>query len=379
MHPIQKDTDPLHTERAHLSQHPQTNHKNPCKCLHQSPALPGKEVNLKIVKNQDDFKHHRLNIIFNAFLEIIFFEQVPQNPLGRHHRERLRLSDLIGSRKSIEARSSSSSSSPFVQDVHHQTTPTSSTNSSPKSQNQSQSQSQKESTLHHPPSKPNFPLTSPDGNWLPLNSISLTRLHDHLHLISHSFNHSSHTIWWDPRPWNTGTNSMSDIHHTVKGGTKQGRFPVTDQRNLVWAVYRSFDAPWHRWRGRTVSADSPVACACACSEEEFGGLPRFSIIVRCKKVEGEKGKVEDEDRSGDVEACAHDDMDLMMDRIGNDGVDDCANELNSNALECAMQIDIDEGNERLAGDIVRSDELEKILCAIINEPLLGQASQGVQW
>jgi hypothetical protein len=155
----------------------------------------------------DWFKYQHANLIFNAFVDITW-ARYPRC------RETIRLSDMIGTI------TSPSRTSPF-----------------PRARLQDR---------------------SPDGDWIRLDSISLPKLRNQLQVIR-SFDQDTDAIWWSPSPLDTTRLDSTD---------SQSR--IDNQRDLTWAVYRSFDAPWQDWRGRRLAAMSASQ----------GKYPRFSIIIR---------------------------------------------------------------------------------------------------
>lgn len=160
---------------------------------------------------------------------------------------------------------------------------------------------------------------SPDGDWLRLDSISLSKLRKQLQVIR-SFDQQKDAIWWSPQPLNT-----TNISSTA------GQARIDNQRDLTWAVDRSFDAPWQDWRGWRIAALRP-------SQEKY---PRFSMIIRdvdnlvVTVVDTSESMYLDDERSSSSGSSVCE----VLDRMG--GV----------------------------GESVCGDELADILCAIIKEPV----------
>lgn len=210
----------------------------------------------------DWFNYQHTNVIFNAFVDITW---------ARYPRcqETIRLSDMMG------ATINPSSMSPCSR-VRHQN-------------------------------------RSPGGDWIRLDSISLPKLRNQLQVIR-SFDQEKDAIWWSLDPLETTSLDSTD-----------GQARIDNQRDLTWAVYRSFDAPWQDWRGRRLTAMSPLQ----------GKYPRFSIIIR--------------------------DVDLV----------DTAESMDVEFDSSSTTSSVCEMFEGLggSGECVCGDDLADILSAIINEPL----------
>ncbi|CEO58642.1 hypothetical protein PMG11_03350 [Penicillium brasilianum] len=211
----------------------------------------------------DWFKYQHANLIFNAFVDITW-ARYPRC------RETIRLSDMIGtitkpSRTSLFSRAR-------LQD------------------------------------------RSPDGDWIRLDSLSLPKLRNQLQVIQ-SFDQDTDAIWWSPNPLDT-----------TRLDSTEGQSRIDNQRDLRWAVYRSFDAPWQDWRGRRLAAMSASQ----------GKHPRFSIIIR---------EVEDLVNIADC-------MDFEFDTSS------------TTSSVCEMF-----GRLGASGESVCGGDLADILSAIINEPL----------
>lgn len=143
----------------------------------------------------DWFNYQHANVIYNAFVDITW-AHYPRC------RETMRLSDLMGT--SVNAHRTTA---PFTRARHQD--------------------------------------RSPDGDWIRLDSISLTKLHKQLQVIR-SFDQQQNVIWWSSTPLD-----MPSIDLT------EGQARIDNQRDLTWAVYRSFDARWQEWRGRRIAAELP--------------------------------------------------------------------------------------------------------------------------
>lgn len=211
----------------------------------------------------DWFNYQHTNVIFNAFVDITW-ARYPRC------RETIRLSDMMG------ATINPSHISPCSR-VRHQN-------------------------------------RSPDGDWIRLDSISLLKLRNQLQVIR-SFDQDKDAIWWSPDPLDTTRLDLAE---------SQAR--IDNQRDLTWAVYRSFDAPWQDWRGRRLAVMSPSQ----------GKYPRFSIVIR-----------DVEDLVDTAES-----MDLELDSSS------------TTSSVCEMFEGLGGSGESVCGD-----DLADILSAIINEPL----------
>ena len=160
----------------------------------------------------DQFDYQHNNVVFNAFVDITW---------ARYPRccETIRLSDMLGR-------------------IPH----------SPSPQEPQKTQS----------TRGRYQNRSPDGDWIRLDTISLSRMCKQLQLMR-SFERENDAIWWSKSPLNT--TSLDSV---------AGQIRVDNQRDLIWAVYRSFDAPWQEWRGRRCTPMVPSRGKC----------PHFSIIIR---------------------------------------------------------------------------------------------------
>lgn len=217
----------------------------------------------------DWFNYQHTNVIFNAFVDITW-TRYPRC------RETIRLSDIMGA-----------STNPL--------------------------------RVKTPFSRTKQQDRSPDGDWIRLDTISLPKLRKQLQVIR-SFDQHKDAIWWRPSPLDSTTNVNST----------QGQARIDNQRDLIWAVYRSFDAPWQDWRGRRLAAMRP-------SQEDY---PRFSIIIQ------------DVDDLVDTIVDTSESMDLD---------DDCSS--SSGSSVCGLL-------DRMGGfgESVCGDDLADILSAIIKEP-----------
>jgi hypothetical protein len=208
----------------------------------------------------DWFNYQHTNVIFNAFVDITW------SPYPRC-RETIRLSDMMGTSTNTHRTITS-----FARARHQD--------------------------------------RSPDGDWIRLDSITLSRLCKQLQVIR-SFDQEQDAIWWSLNPLNTTSLDSTE-----------GQARIDNQRDLTWAVYRSFDAPWQEWRGRRLEAVLP-------SQENY---PRFSIIIR--------------------------DVDDLVD------TSESMDTRSPTSSVCALFEGLGGSRESVCGD-----ELADILSAIINEPL----------
>ncbi|KAJ5491476.1 hypothetical protein N7539_003043 [Penicillium diatomitis] len=139
------------------------------------------------------------------------------------------------------------------------------------------------------------------------------------------------------------TSSNPAPRHSIH--SKQGPFAVTNPRDLTWAIYRSFDAPWQQWRGRRTSAALP------CSGEN-PRVPHFSIIIR--------GKNDADDGVGGVD---DDDDDVHA------GVNVQPGETwRETGADPDMDVEMEGVEERIENRLT-GDELAMVLRAIIREPV----------
>lgn len=219
----------------------------------------------------DQFDYQHTNVVFNAFVDITW-ARYPRC------RETIRLSDMLGR-------------------IPH--------SPSPRGPEKPQS------------TRRGYQNRSPDGDWIRLDMISLAQICKQLQLIR-SFDRENDVIWWSRSPLNT--TSLDSV---------AGQIRVDNQRDLIWAVYWSFDAPWQEWRGRRCTSMVPTRGRC----------PHFSIIIR---------------DTGD-----------LVDTFKSMNFEDDGTASGSRVCESVEG----SGRSEEPESIPTGDELADILSAIINEPV----------
>lgn len=255
-----------------------SNQQRPCTdvVLHSRSHVMARDVTRSRRRRQekhgwDQFDYQHTNVVFNAFVDITWARY-------SRCRETIRLSDMLGR-------------------LPH----------SPSPQEPQKTQS----------TRGRYQTRSPDGDWIRLDMISLSRICKQLQLIR-SFDRENDSIWWSNSPLTT--TSLDSV---------AGQIRVDNQRDLIWAVYRSFDAPWQEWRGRRCTSMVPSRGKC----------PHFSIIIR------DTGDLVDTFESMDFE--------------------DDGTASGSNGCESVEG----SGGSEEPESVSTGDDLADILSAIINEPV----------